>query len=696
MAPRDYIAEKEKAKRFLQEFYREGPDGTKEFPYREMLAAVAHRERVALRVALDDVAEDAPELAQAACDNARRYARVFADAAHELLPLHRSREVPPRDALDVYIEHRLLLEQRGRQGGDPRAPQNQYPPELLRRFELYFRPPSACKPRVIREVRAASVGRLVTVRGIVTRVTDVQPMLLVATYTCDQCGAETYQPIQAPTFTPLLSCPSAECRTNRAGGRLHLQSRGCRFTRRQDLRLQEHSDQVPPGHLPRSILVAAHGENTRLAQPGDHVSVTGVFLPLLRPGFQQGAQGLLSETYLEAHCVVKMNKSEEDDGEGGELSEEELRQITEEDFYEKLAGSIAPELYGLEDVKKALLLLLVGGVERSPRGMRIRGNINVCLLGDPGVAKSQLLCYIDRLAPRSQYTTGRGSSGAGLTAAVLRDPATGELALEGGALVLADRGVCCIDEFDKLPEGERVAIHEAMEQQSVSVAKAGVLATLGARCAVLAAANPARGRYDPRRSLEHNAQLPPALLSRFDLLWVLPDRPDRDNDLRLAQHITYVHQHNRQPLVPPALAEYLTAAYVELRREGAPGGGGTFTSARTLLSLLRLATALARLRLGDEVEKEDVNEAMRLMEMSRDSLRGDRGQQSRPQRPSDAIFALLRELGGPGGGAVPVSLATQRCGARGFTPAQLREAIDEYQRLNVLALNAQGTKISFV
>ncbi|XP_071656344.1 DNA replication licensing factor MCM7 isoform X3 [Patagioenas fasciata] len=674
MAPRDYIAEKEKAKRFLQEFYREGPDGTKEFPYREMLAAVAHRERVALRVALDDVAEDAPELAQAACDNARRYARVFADAAHELLPLHRSREVPPRDALDVYIEHRLLLEQRGRQGGDPRAPQNQYPPELLRRFELYFRPPSACKPRVIREVRAASVGRLVTVRGIVTRVTDVQPMLLVATYTCDQCGAETYQP----------------------------------------------SDQVPPGHLPRSILVAAHGENTRLAQPGDHVSVTGVFLPLLRPGFQQGAQGLLSETYLEAHCVVKMNKSEEDDGEGGELSEEELRQITEEDFYEKLAGSIAPELYGLEDVKKALLLLLVGGVERSPRGMRIRGNINVCLLGDPGVAKSQLLCYIDRLAPRSQYTTGRGSSGAGLTAAVLRDPATGELALEGGALVLADRGVCCIDEFDKLPEGERVAIHEAMEQQSVSVAKAGVLATLGARCAVLAAANPARGRYDPRRSLEHNAQLPPALLSRFDLLWVLPDRPDRDNDLRLAQHITYVHQHNRQPpgaarpldmrlmrryiatcrrrqpLVPPALAEYLTAAYVELRREGAPGGGGTFTSARTLLSLLRLATALARLRLGDEVEKEDVNEAMRLMEMSRDSLRGDRGQQSRPQRPSDAIFALLRELGGPGGGAVPVSLATQRCGARGFTPAQLREAIDEYQRLNVLALNAQGTKISFV
>ncbi|NXN97575.1 MCM7 factor, partial [Rhinopomastus cyanomelas] len=581
---------------------------------------LAHRELGALLVALDDVAEEEPELAEAVGDNTRRYRGLFADAVHELLPQYRLREVPHKDPLDVYLEHRLLLEQRGGRheaGGEPQDPQNRYPPELLRRFELYFRPPSTAKPLLIRDVRADSIGKLVTVRGVVTRVTEVKPLLLVATYSCDQCGAETYQPIESPTFMPLLLCPSRDCQTNRAGGRLYLQSRGSKFIKFQEMKMQENTDQVPVGHLPRSITVALRGENTRVAQPGDHVSVTGVFLPLLRTGFRQMAQGLISETFLEAHWVVKMNKSE-DEQEGGDLTEEELREITEEDFYEKLAASIAPEIYGHEDVKKALLLQLVGGVECNPHGMRIRGNINICLMGDPGVAKSQLLSYIDRLAPRSQYTTGRGSSGVGLTAAVLRDPLSGEMTLEGGALVLADQGICCIDEFDKMLEGDRTAIHEVMEQQSVSIAKAGVLATLNARCAILAAANPALGRYHPGRSLEQNLQLPAALLSRFDLLWLLPDRPHRDHDLRLAQHITYVHQFNqqppsafqpldmklmrrylaqckrKQPVVPEALADFITAAYVELRREATAPRDGSFTSARTLLAILRLATALVR------------------------------------------------------------------------------------------------------
>ncbi|XP_059980863.1 DNA replication licensing factor MCM7 isoform X2 [Lagenorhynchus albirostris] len=691
MALKDYALEKEKVKKFLQEFYQDDEFGKKQFKYGNQLVRLAHREQVAVYIDLDDVAEDDPELVDSICENTKRYAKLFADAIQELLPQYKEREVVNKDVLDVYIEHRLMMEQRSRDPGAARSPQNQYPPELMRRFELYFQGPSSNKPRVIREVRADSVGKLVTVRGIVTRVSEVKPRMVVATYTCDQCGAETYQPIQSPTFMPLIMCPSQECQTNRSGGRLYLQTRGSKFIKFQDMKMQEHSDQVPVGNIPRSITVLVEGENTRIAQPGDHVSVTGIFLPVLRAGFRQMVQGLLSETYLEAHRIVKMSKSEDDESGAGELSREELRQIAEEDFYEKLAASIAPEIYGHEDVKKALLLLLVGGVDQSPRGMKIRG----------------------------QYTTGRGSSGVGLTAAVLRDSVSGELTLEGGALVLADQGVCCIDEFDKMAEADRTAIHEVMEQQTISIAKAGILTTLNARCSILAAANPAYGRYNPRRSLEQNIQLPAALLSRFDLLWLIQDRPDRDNDLRLAQHITYVHQHSRQPpaqfepldmklmrryvamcqekqpTVPESLADYITAAYVEMRREAWASKDATYTSARTLLAILRLSTALARLRMVDTVEKEDVNEAIRLMEMSKDSLLGDKGQAARTQRPADVIFATVRELASEGR-SVRYSEAEQRCVSRGFTPAQFQAALDEYEELNVWQVNAARTRVTFV
>ncbi|CAL8307137.1 unnamed protein product [Arctogadus glacialis] len=402
MAPKDYSAEKEKCKKFLQEFYSEDDNGKKVFKYGAQLVALAHREQVALHVDLDDVAVEDPELVESICENAKRYMGLFADSIHELLPEYRERDIVARDSLDVYIEHRLMMEQRGRDPADTRDARNQYPAELMRRFEVYFKTPGTSKPKVVRDVRADSIGHLVSVRGIVTRATEVKPMMAVATYTCDQCGAETYQPIQSPTFMPLIMCPGQECVTNKSGGRLYLQTRGSKFVKFQELRIQEHSDQVPVGNIPRSMAVYARGENTRVTQPGDHVAVTGVFLPLLRTGFKQAVQGLLSETYLEAHGITLMNKTEDDELGTGDLSEEEMREITADGFYEKLSGSIAPEIYGHEDVKKALLLLLVGGVQQAPKGMKIRGTINICLMGDPGVAKSQLLCYIDRLAPRSK------------------------------------------------------------------------------------------------------------------------------------------------------------------------------------------------------------------------------------------------------------------------------------------------------
>ncbi|KAK8391499.1 hypothetical protein O3P69_017220 [Scylla paramamosain] len=716
---RDYDREKESIKTFLAEFHEVGEDGRKHFKYGVQLVNLAHREQTSLTIDIDDVVEFDPDMAEAMVQNTRRYVLLFSEVVQEMLPDYKQRETVARDALDVYIEHRLMMEQRLRQPGESHDSQNRYPPELMRRFEVYFKTPSTQKPQAIRSVKASHIGKLVQVRGIITRCTEVKPMLQVATYTCDQCGAETYQPISSTSFMPQLLCPGTDCRVNKSGGRLYLQTRGSKFIKFQELKIQEHSDQVPVGNIPRSLTIMCRGEQTRRCQPGDHVAVTGIFLPMVRQGFKAILQGLLSDTYLDAHRIIKMNKTEDDELGNEDMTEAEIKQIAEQDFYDKLATSIAPEIYGHEDVKKALLLLLVGGVDCNPNGMKIRGSINICLMGDPGVAKSQLLSYIDRLAPRSQYTTGRGSSGVGLTAAVMKDPLTGEMTLEGGALVLADQGICCIDEFDKMADADRTAIHEVMEQQTISIAKAGIMTSLNARVSILAAANPAYGRYNPKKTVEQNIQLPAALLSRFDLLWLIQDRPDRENDLRLAQHITYVHQHcaqpptqftplgmklmrryialckKKMPTIPENLTDYIVSAYVEMRKEARNNKDTTFTSARTLLGVLRLATALARLRLVDVVDKEDVNEAMRLMEMSKDSLTHNNEKIGRAQTVTDKIFTLIREIAGETR-TIKLADILEQCTSKGYKPDQVNECIEEYEELNVWYVNQARTKLTFV
>ena len=387
MQIRDYEKDKEIIRKIIL-----GPN------YTDKLIAIAHREQVAFNVDLDDVDKEDPELCDAILNNAKRYVQLFSAVVDEVLPDFKINQVQHTDTFDVFIEHRLHAEQRRQQeNGQVNEPNfiSKYPPELMRRYELYFKAPTLHKPLPVRIVKAKHIGKLVSISGIVTRSSEVKPMLMVATYTCDSCAAETYQPSGSSSLMPLERCQSEECKANRITGRLYLQTRGSKFVKFQELRIQEHSQDVPIGNIPRSLNVICRGEMTRVAIPGDHVHITGIFLPVARTGhFQQMTGGLLADTNLEAHRIAVTNKSEEE--EDDEMTDDDFRDYIQREGINinRLASSIAPEIYGHLDLMKALLLLLVGGVDQNSNGMKIRGAINIILMGDPGVAKSQLLGFI--------------------------------------------------------------------------------------------------------------------------------------------------------------------------------------------------------------------------------------------------------------------------------------------------------------
>lgn len=716
----DFKADCDKCKDFLRNFV--GDDGLPK--YKNAMQQVANGKQRYLDIDLDDLEQYGAEKSadampvESVISNTKRYIALFAEAIDELLPMP---TVPlPRD--DDGVE---LLQQRtqdlhdGLEDGDPR---NRLPPELKRLYEVHIHAQDKVKPLTLRDVKAGHIGKLVKVKGIVTRCSDVKPLIQVAVYTCDLCGFEIYQEVTARTFMPLFECPSKRCRENGAKGRITLQVRASKFLKFQEAKLQELAESVPKGHIPRSLAVHLRGELTRHVGPGDMVEISGVFLPIPYTGFRAMRAGLVADTYLEAMSVAQSKKRYEDIELDPEERDEIERLSGDGDIYSKLSSSIAPEIFGHADVKKALLLLLVGAPTRKlADGMMIRGDLHVCLMGDPGVAKSQLLKHIVSIAPRGVYTTGRGSSGVGLTAAVHRDPINNEMVLEGGALVLADNGICAIDEFDKMDESDRTAIHEVMEQQTVSIAKAGITTSLNARTAVLAAANPAWGRYDMRRTPAENINLPPALLSRFDLMWLILDHSDMDSDLALARHVLHVHQYSAppaldfvpldpstlrgyvgmarktKPCVPRDLTEYIALAYATLRQEEVQSDAPhSYTTARTLLSILRISEALARLRFTTTVARSDVDEALRLMQMSKFSLYADDRKKAGLDAVSD-IYSIIRDEAARTH-AVDVSYANALnwISRKAYTEAQLRECLEEYAILNVWQIQPDSFDIRFV
>lgn len=486
----------------------------------------------------------------------------------------------------------------------------------------------------LRKLGSKQMAKLVMVEGIVVRATPVRPMVLLAAFKCKRCGTmnmveQTGQFLKAPAV-----CIAPDCGRD---GPFEFVQEESTFIDSQDLRLQEKPEDLPPGQLPRTLSVKLVGDDiVDVARPGDHVSIVGIvhaFAPSLM-GMGKLRTFILQ---LDANSVELLGKEPETSPPTPE-EEAKIKGLAQDPWvHRKIMSSIAPSIFGYEHIKEAIMYLLFGGVSKSLPDVTVRGEMNALLIGDPGTAKSQMLQYVSRIAPRGLYTSGRGTTAAGLTAAVVREKG-GSMSLEAGALVLADKGIACIDEMDKMRPEDRVAIHEAMEQHTVSVAKGGIVATLNARTAVLAAANPSLGRYEPNRTVAENVPLPVTILSRFDLIFVLRDVPNKEADGKMSRHILEIHRRGASPVeaqvdaellrkyvsyakgIKPELTEealkQLSDFYLAMRGASETEGSPVAITARQLESLVRIAEARARVALRKEVTAEDAGAAIAIMKKS--------------------------------------------------------------------------------
>lgn len=508
--------------------------------------------------------------------------------------------------------------------------------------EIHVRVADLPTSYTLRELRQAHLNALVRVRGVVTRRTGVFPQLKYVRFDCAKCGI-TLGPFQQESN---VEVKISFCQNCQSRGPFSVNSEKTVYRNYQKMTLQESPGTVPAGRLPRHREVILLWDLIDSAKPGEEVEVTGIYRNNYDVQLNSKNGFPVFATILEANNVIKSH----DELAGFRLTDEDEKAIRslskDKDVVDKIIESIAPSIYGHKDIKTAVACSLFGGVPKNVGGKHnIRGDINVLLLGDPGTAKSQVLKYIEKTAHRAVFATGQGASAVGLTASVRRDPMTSEWTLEGGALVLADKGTCLIDEFDKMNDQDRTSIHEAMEQQSISISKAGIVTSLQARCAIIAAANPIGGRYNSTIPFAQNVELTEPILSRFDVLCVVRDTVDPAIDELLAQFVVESHgrshpsvagtnvtpsQKTVSPIPQDLLRKYILYArervspklhqmdqdkisrlYADLRRESLATGSFPIT-VRHLESIFRLSEAFAKMRLSEFVSTGDVDAAIRV------------------------------------------------------------------------------------
>ena len=469
----------------------------------------------------------------------------------------------------------------------------------------------------LRQLRQTHLNCLVRVTGVVTRRTGVFPQLKYVRFDCTKCGV-TLGPFQQESN---VEVKISYCQNCQSRGPFTLNSERTIYRNYQKLTLQESPGTVPAGRLPRHREVILLWDLIDSAKPGEEIEVTGIYRNAYSAQLNNRNGFPVFATILEANHVVQSH----DQLAGFRLTEEDEREIRalsrDPQIVDKLINSIAPSIYGHNDIKTAVALSLFGGVSKEAQGKhKIRGDINILLLGDPGTAKSQVLKYIEKTAHRAVFATGQGASAVGLTASVRRDPLTAEWTLEGGALVLADQGTCLIDEFDKMNDQDRTSIHEAMEQQTISISKAGIVTTLQARCAIIAAANPIGGRYNSTIPFAQNVELTEPILSRFDILCVVRDTVDPAEDERLANFV--VNSHGRaHPSANPADANQSTmdAEHAQEIREQDTNNGEP--ASQIPQELLRKYILYAREHVRPKLYQIDQDKVARLFaDMRRESL----------------------------------------------------------------------------